>query len=152
MELISSKKAQGMPISTLVIIILVVIVLVAVGIIFFSGMTSGRAGIESGTTAAETGTTEFQTEKTGSGVFKSCNTKTGSYNCGKLCQGTECWQGMTPVVKVPSCSVMGCKVYSTGPSGQTDSCISLSGSYYQKADCTKIPTENLCNLANCDWS
>lgn len=53
------KKAQGLPMSTLVIIILVVLVLVAVGIIFFSGVVSGQGGIEAGTTTAEEGATEL---------------------------------------------------------------------------------------------
>jgi flagellar basal body-associated protein FliL len=53
------KKAQELPMSTLIIIILVVLVLVAVAIIFFSGFTSGQSGISTGTTTAEEGAGVF---------------------------------------------------------------------------------------------
>jgi Na+/H+-dicarboxylate symporter len=50
-----SKKAQGLPMSTIVIIILVALVLLVVGFIFLTYFTGGATGIEFGTNATKLG-------------------------------------------------------------------------------------------------
>lgn len=56
-----NMKAQGLPMSTIVIIILVLIVLAAVGIMFFSYFMSGSANIGTGADVAGKGVDKFVT-------------------------------------------------------------------------------------------
>jgi flagellar basal body-associated protein FliL len=55
------KKAQGLPMETIVIIVLVVLVLAAVGYIFFVYTTGGQAGFSQANTTASAGMGNFTT-------------------------------------------------------------------------------------------
>jgi hypothetical protein len=94
-----SKRAQGMPMSTIVLIILVILVLVAVGIMFFSGFQSGASGIGTGTSVAANGTTSM------TDLYKSCNGKT---KCGYFCTTSKCSTTYIPTISAASCASVGC--------------------------------------------
>ncbi len=145
------KKAQGMSMQTIVIIILAVIILAAVTILFFTQFGANKKNFGNFSDVGSNKTDEALTLAAGS-----CDgTTTTSTACGNFCEGSDCTGTSYNNYMVTSCTAVGCSGPCDGGTGcdkGKDRCV--GDGVYSKSitpSCDAITEKSSCLAVGCQW-